>query len=307
MEKIQKHAVFIVSAGSTGTTFFGETLKEMIPDSYSVHEPDVIIGLRDNVMKKIHDFGLHQAVIGKLFGTDGISNLSLNYISKKISHLQLVNKIHKSRNTYYNTIDKPIIIEAYYGWYGVLPGIRDVFSNYKIVVILRDPREWVRTEMNARRKMYGPRNIRYILKLKTLNPNLTGDTKYAERWKSMNRFEKLCWAWRVIYSILLKEKDDEHVLVIKFEDIFQSKNRYNELKRLLSFLTDFPSKKFEYKILEGILENHFNRSTGDSFPEWQQWNPGYIKYLHSVCFPLMGKFGYGQEVEWREIVNHSSI
>ncbi|MEJ2051510.1 MAG: sulfotransferase domain-containing protein, partial [Calditrichota bacterium] len=177
-----------------------------------------------------------------------------------------------------------------------------LFSDYKIVIIVRDPRQWAASYMNTTSTMYGPKNLRYRLGINLFSPTLLGDMEYGEKWNAMNRFEKLCWAWQAIYSILLKELGDEHVLLIKFEDIFLANNRYNELERLLIFLTTFPSRNFEYRITKGLLENPINRSTGKEFPKWQHWDPAQAKYLHSLCSPLMEKFGYGHEKQWLEMV-----
>ncbi len=126
----------------------------MINDSFFVHEPDVLMDFKIKSLEQIKYFGFYQLIFGKLSGKTGIRNLSQNYLAGKIDTGQVSDAIVRHRRKYYNAINQKMIIESYSGWYGVISGIRRLYKNYKIVVILRDPREWVTSNMNWE-TMYG--------------------------------------------------------------------------------------------------------------------------------------------------------
>lgn len=295
----------MVSGGRTGTKYFGEMLAQMIPDSFSVHEPDVIAGFEYPVWQRIRDFGLYHAVIGKLTGRTGIRNLSQRFLSGKISISELKDEILQHRRKYYARIDHDLIIESYTAWYGVIPAIPLAFPSYKIVGVIRDPRTWVTSIMNWG-TMYGPRDWVGRLSLGRLTPHAIHDERWAEYWPEMNRFEKVCWAWQAINSIMLDSmRELPHVLTLRYEDLFLSPSRKNTLYELLDFLTDFGDRKFPYHANPALLDRRIHQSRKKSFPEWPQWAPEMAVILDRHCGRLMSRFDYGQESEWRKLCSRS--
>jgi len=213
----EKNFVFIISAGRTGTKFLGDKLSEIIENSYSVHEPDVLNDDFKNIINKIYQFGIYQMIIGKFLNKTGIRNLSQNYISRKININQLVTQLINHREKFYKKINSNLIIESYSGWYGVIPGIQKLYKYYKIIIIIRDPREWIRSTINWQ-NIYGKKDFVQklsFLKLERLNPEMTQDMNYSMDWKEYSKFEKLCWMYNSLYSIMLSEaKNDQNIEVV---------------------------------------------------------------------------------------------
>ena len=54
-----KYFVFLISAGRTGTKFFGDLLGEMVDGAFSVHEPDVLMDFKLKSLQQLRHFGLY--------------------------------------------------------------------------------------------------------------------------------------------------------------------------------------------------------------------------------------------------------
>jgi hypothetical protein len=286
----EKYFVFVTSAGRTATKYFGELLDDMITGSYSVHEPDVFSGFKIKSLQQIRQFGLNHLIFGKFTGKTGIRNLSQRYLAKKINREQLKAALVDHRRKYYKGIRQDLIIESYSGWYGVIPGIRNLYKNYKIVVVIRDPRDWITSNMNWG-TMYGKRDWVSRLKLERLNPNMVGDKQYVTQWQNFSQFQKLCWAWKTIYQIIIdNSKNDPNVQIIRFEDLFRSPKKYLNLENLLAFITQFSDKAFSYCIPENILERRIHKNISYAFPTWNHWNSDMKADCEKICGDLFNRF-----------------
>ena len=124
---------------------------------------------------------------------------------------------------------------------------------------------------------------------------------YKSKWKSMSRFEKLCWAWITMNQYAIdKISKNPNSNLFKFEDIFNSDNRYDNLRELIDFATSFPDgKKIAYGSLEGTLEKKININPSYEFPSWKKWSSNNLKRFKNICEPLMNKLEYGNEKDYR--------
>ena len=282
----------MISAGRTGTKFFGDQLGHMIDGAFSVHEPDVLMDFKLKSLDQLRLFGWYNLIFGKLTGKSGIRNLSQNYLAGKLLLPELKAAVMDHRKKFYHTIDQNLIIESYSGWYGAIPAIQSLYKNYKIVVIVRDPRDWVISNMNWG-TMYGKRDWVSRLKLGRLNPATINDEHYRDLWRGFTRFQKLCWAWKTIYEIILKSVEkDPNVIIIKFEDLFQSNKKYDHLRRLLSFITRYPDNNFSFHIPDNILERKTNVNISYSFPKFESWSVEMKTELSGICGDIMKNLGY---------------
>ena len=123
--------------------------------------------------------------------------------------------------------------------------------------------------------MYGRRDWVSKLGLGRLNPKLVRDKQYQAQWKSFSRFQKLCWAWKTIYETLLDSiKDDPNARIVKFEELFETQDKYVNLRDLLEFLTRFGGRAFDFKIPPNILEKKVHQNISQQFPNWKDWEDG---------------------------------
>lgn len=302
MPVVSKYVVVVVSGGRTGTQFLGDVLSDMIPNSFSIHEPDILTGIADDVWGKIRVFGLYQMVVGRFFGRTGIRNLNQRFLGGKISLDRLVEEVHRHRAGYYDSIEQDLIIESYAAWFGMLPAIPRSFEHYKIVGIVRDPRTWMTSWMNHAAR-YGPSDRVTKLGFQRLNPELLGDTTFTQRWPEMGLFEKNCWLWKTVNSMITGHVEtDEGAHLFRFEDLFTGQDRAKHFTAMLDFITRFSEYRFEYEFDESALDLKKNFSDKNSFPTWRDWSPAQAKTLAEICNPLMNRLGYGREDEWQELI-----
>lgn len=294
-----KNFVFIVSAGRTGTKYFGKTLSSVIDDTFSIHQPDVFTP-RDGLsafLKAVRDFGFYQVFLGKILNRTGIRNLSQNYLSGKHSIEELQESLIAHRRKYYECIDKQLIIESNYAWYGCIPAIRKLYTNYKIVVVSRDPKSWATSIMNRSLLLGGSLfgGLDWVSRsgLGRLTPALINDKEYQQQWKEFSQFQKVCWTYKTQYEIILKEtKNDVNCRVVKFEDLFDSEDRYHNLKNLLDFVTTFNDSKFSHSIPDNVLEKKVHASIKSDFPRPEDWGQDLTDQCRQICGKIAGELGY---------------
>jgi hypothetical protein len=287
-----KYFVFLTSAGRTGTKFFGDLLGGMISKAFSVHEPDVLMDFKLKSLQQLQHFGLYNLIIGKLLRKTGIRNLSQNFLSGRIGLAELKAAIVDHREKFYRSIDKELIIESYSGWYGAIPAIQSLYRNYKIVVIVRDPRDWIVSNMNWG-TMYGKRDWISRLGLGRLDPAMIGDAQFEHQWPNFAQFQKLCLAWKTIYEIILQTiENDPNAIIFKFEDLFRFEEKYENLAKLLTFICEFPGRKFSYRIPEAVLEKKVNINISYEFSGKKNWDAKMNDYLNRICSSTALKFNY---------------
>jgi len=299
MSEIAKHMVIITSTGRTGTRFFGDFLSSMVPGAYSVHEPDVVEGVSRRTWQRIRTFGPYHMLLGRLLGRTGIRNLTQQFISGSLDRHQLVERLRRQRSAYYRSLPGDPIIESYSQWYGILPAVPELFSHYRVVVIVRDPRTWVASCMNFGAP-FGPRDLVSRLGFKRLDPITAGDRVYAERWPRMSRFERIAWTWKTINGYLLDfARQDPHTRIYRYESLFLGEDRASQLADLLEFITRFPDRDFPSNFDDTVLQRRHHASTRQAFPDWPDWSDEQARQLFEICGTQMADLGYGGEATWQ--------
>ena len=296
---VNKDIVFIVSGGRTGTTLFGEALGSVIPEATSFHEPDLLDGISLRSWRAIRRFGLYHMVVGRLIGTTGVRNLAQSYLSNKLSREEAVRAVFSQRGAFYRAQPTPMVIEAYYQWYGLLPVLREAFPKAKIAGIVRDPRTWVSSWLRFGGHHDEADRVAAIGQSR-LNPEMIGDRRFADQWNRMNKFERLCWDWQTIYRLIAEfDERDDLCSVYKFEEIFGNDLR---MRQFLSWITTFGDHSYACRPHAEALNRVVNASSNLNRNDWPGWPPQQAATLARICEPIMSRFGYGEEPEWRALV-----
>lgn len=107
----------------------------------------------------------------------------------------------------------------------------------------------------------------------------------------MSQFEKCCWQWVKRDSFIYKVvKDDERVITVKFEDIFDKSN--HELWNILSFLEiDMNREKFN-RICEKFMNKKINKSKRYTFPYWKKWDISLREKFVNIAGQHMKNYNY---------------
>ena len=251
----EKDIVFITSGGRTGTTFFGEKLSAMVEDCFSVHEPDLKYGWRDQrTWRNVKSFGLWHMIIGRAIGRTGGMATALRYLTGRISHEESVRRIRASRVRYFGKQRQPLIVEANYQLSPILPVLRSAFPNAKIIAITRDEDSWVRSwlKKGTRHTSRDPVNPAKRLTAVTLR-----DGEYAALWPEMSAEERLRWEWRFLDERMrVFAQQDRLTKLYSYEDLFLSDGA--AMRDLLAFSTTHGERQYSYHFEPEMLAERIN-------------------------------------------------
>lgn len=304
---VSKDLVFIVSGGRTGTTFFGNALNNIIEDCYAVHEPDLMPDFRKSgigkIVRRVRTFGLYHMVIGRLRGETGVRNLARKRLSNQHGgdSETIQQAIRKHRNFFYAGVTPSLVVESYSQWYGLLPEIRKVYPDAKVVAIIRDPRDWIKSWLNYEGH-HDSRDMVLLAGQSRLSPAMIGDHEWADRWSKMSVFQKLCWDWKTIYGLIddFTQRDDL-TAVFRFEDLFDA-GRPDMRRTFLDFVTTHGDRCYVYRDSNALFGQHINASSGKT-ADWTSWSTADARFLEQMCGDLMARYNYGTESAWRAKVN----
>jgi hypothetical protein len=299
INKIKKPTIIITSLGRTGTKFFQVLMKSLLPQSCSLHEPDVFnffqykrgIERVSQVQAQVKEVGLYNLFIRKPLGSWSLMEVSDKRVCGAIDISAALNKVYNQRSSFVKNVSGSPYIESNAGYYGVLDILDHVFDQYRAVYIVRDGRNWIQSEMNWG-QMYGKSKLQKLVAHTWPTAVQCGEvSKYT--WESMARFEKLCWAWVKLNEYAVNSiTGNPNIALIKFEDIFKSENQYQNLEELLTFLTSFEEPtKLDFTSIAGWLEKRIHGSEG-IFPKWADWSTNQKEYFHGICGPLMERLDY---------------
>ncbi len=305
---IKKPTVIITSLGRTGTLFFARFFKDRFSNVAAFHEAGRIT-LREikmsEIVGSIKNFGLKKSVFNKLSRESGLMSLSHKRMRSEISTQQAAEGIIANRKSFIEKAKEDLYVESNYQYYGLIDVLPSVFERYKLVYIIRDPRDWVASCINSR-LFYHPTDFHTLIGDR-ITPALIKDEEYTDKWRKMDRFEKLCWAWNYINNYAVKSvKNNPYASIYKFEEIFLSDDRAAKLIELIEIILDFDGLRIQRPGKEDVaefLDRKINKSKIQNFPKWDKWPKGRAKFLHEMCGSLMQEFNYGKEEKWQSLIS----
>lgn len=294
---IEKTTILITSLGRTGTEFFARFFAEILPDSTSIHEPDIFqnTGVGNKWLHYVHQVrraGIWRMVFLKALGKWTLVKLSDERFLGKFSREQAVRELNAQRLGFIQKMPGSVYVEANIGYYGLLDVTPHVFRQHKIIYVVRDGRDWIKSHMNWG-EFYGKKGVRKLISHNWPEASSLPNDPYADKWHMLSKFEKLCWAWTRLNEYALKSiKHNPHARIFRFEDIFLGNARYQVLNKLVAFATSQPDIDLDQiGSTEGWLERKVHQSE-EGFPSWDDWTQEQKYQFERICGPLMGKLGY---------------
>jgi len=294
---INKPSILITSIGRTGTEFFAKFFADIIPDCTSLHEPDIVqfVGVENKIMQfaqQVRRAGFQQMVLGKITGEWSLVKLSDKRFLNRINHQDAANKLNALRVDFIQKMPGTIFIESNIGYYGLMDVSSNVFRDHRIIYIVRDGRDWVRSAYNWG-EIYGKKGFRGLFSHRWPTAKDVVADPFAGKWAEFSRFEQLCWTWSKLneYALATLSKNPD-AKAFHFEKIFMGENRYEYLGNLVKFATSLPgidSKK--NKNVHGWLERKIHQGSNE-FPGWDQWTVDQKDQFRRICGALMEKLGY---------------
>ena len=299
---IKKPTIIITSPARTGTTFFYKLFDEITYNTICFHEPDRF-GIKNvnaelkgkNTFQdriwKIQNFGLLNLTLKKPLDKWGLLSLSHKRMSDEIKIEECSKKIEECRKKFIESFEENVYIESNYHYYGLIDVIEKVFKQHKLIYIMRDGRDWVRSHINIE-LFYHEKDLHTILNNR-LTPKKIKDEKYIDRWDNMSQFEKLCWAWTKINSYALETiKKNKNAKMFYFEDIFKSKDKYENIVKILEFTKTLDDIQYNFEKISGIIEEKVHKNPSNKFPKWDDWSEKQKNQFEEICGPLMTKLRY---------------
>ena len=306
MSVIDKPCIFITSTGRTGTQFFGQKMSRMIDGCTSIHEADLVWLRRPREWYgKLRRFGLCRMTVGRLTPYHSLRTLANARQTNRISDSEAVDCLKALRLEVIRTCQRRVFCEANAQYGAVVDLLEHAFPNSRTLYVVRDPRDWVRSFMNIRAGFYSPFEIRRWIPKGRLKASQFASDPYANQWRKMSRFERLCWAWNQenSHAIRCAAKTD-NARVCRFEDLFHGQQREEAFRKMLEFVTEFPDGfRARWTFDPSILSQKVHSKSAGPFPKWTEWQQMYVNQVHEHCGELMQQFGYGQEPQWREKVS----
>lgn len=294
-EMIDKKSVLITSAGRTGTAFLADLFGRIVEQCDSFHEPDVFkriaLGSLLAHWGAVRNFGLFQYTLGKVCGKGGIRSLSVARIANRLPSEVIASALLEQRRKFVDALPGPVYVESSNQLHGLIDIIPLVFSQCRIIFVVRDGRAWVRSRMNSGRWFCRGDVLSYFNR--RLSPLALDHHELASRWRDMSRFEKLCWSWTAINGAALRQVvRAEMARTFKFEELFHPPHGCSDLAGLLSFATSFDGEHLSFGSLNGALKKKVNVAPTNSFPAWQDWSADQRAQFERHCGELMHELGY---------------
>jgi hypothetical protein len=155
----------------------------------------------------------------------------------------------------------------------------------EIIYMCRDGRDFVRSAYP--RKLY--------TELETqLSVIPTDDSQYAEKWHTMDRFERICWYWAVTYERLLEDSGGTDYQYFKSNIADKVGLKVNEKQWLqaVSNPENSTSGNLLRKRLVMFAKKASDKGAGETLPEWDNWSIEKKGAFERICGGVMDKLGY---------------
>ncbi|MFW9773018.1 MAG: sulfotransferase domain-containing protein [Candidatus Thorarchaeota archaeon] len=280
---------FIVSTGRTGTKFLVYLLNNLFNDIDVRHEPEI------NFLKLRYRFE-----VGKI----SLENATQEFL--------------KLRYNLYNNVQEATYIESNPYLSTLIPIIKKIFSDYRIIHIVRDGREWLRSAMSRGIQesfvfktslplvdvlRMIPINTDWYRKLNLLRINNImkdiwriraidfKDDPYRDLWNHMSQLERFAWKWQKINRFIQEAiKDDNKAMIIHFEDLF--KQNYSGIQKILDFFELDYSLDLKRSKLDSLLSEKINKTRSFRLSHWKNWEPEQMHKFNLIAGDLMRYYGY---------------
>lgn len=257
----------ILSTGRTGTMFFADILRMLLPNAHVYHEA----GERSRLINIL----MHAHISGLL-----PSQIPIWVWRRAIA----ANLYHRGNANY---------IDSNNHIYAFVSKLPELYPNLKIIHIVRDPRTYVSSHINWARHRPKSFIANHIVPFWQPNAYLLGQMSFR-KWSYLSPLERFAWIWDYKNrSINQFENSDIPYLRVRFEDFFVGNDPEKYLNQLFSFL-NLP----KITHVNEYFQQPVNPGGKKSFPSWPNWTPDQSNKLQAICGETMALYGYGHELAW---------
>ncbi len=257
--------VLIVSTGRTATKFFS--------------------GFFD------HNFA---PVLGRHEPAPDLFELGTDYVRNVCSHRNAVSLLKRYRYPVYKKLKETgatVYLESNNNAALLLPVVKEVFPELKVVFITRDPKSYLISAYSKSHgqpgyKLYGKNDPRDRLTAK----DFPGDRLF-DAWDEIPRFEKLCWHWKTYNALISKFlSGDVDYISLKYEDLFGQD--FLTIKKLIEFVgVSLPDQSTD-QFLSTLLARKSNQSDTYQMLPFAQWDAAKRQSFHDILGEDAKKYRY---------------
>ena len=161
--------------------------------------------------------------------------------------------------------------------------IAEEIPDSKFIVLVRDPRDFVRSGM--RRNYY----CGHPWDFGRLKPKEDG--KEIEKWQKLDQFEKICWLWNETYQKIdhtVSYIGANRVLEVRFEDLI------NNIEKTIEIFDFLDLKGFDEGKIREILSHKFNEQVDGICKKPENWPEHQHATLWRVCGQISENYGYSR-------------
>lgn len=264
--------VLIVSTGRTGTKFLARLFSGIFPDTESKHEP-----------------------------YPDLFKLATTSIRQKMPTEKTVKNLRKSRERICREVHrkgKKMYIESNNNLAWILPAAIDLFKQCKIIHIIRDPRDYVRSQYSKTVFSRDPDEPEtYFMKSNDRRKRIRAvdfeTSRYQEAWEKMSRFEKVCWYWCKKNKVICEALEFyDQSITVKFKDLFNTETSYAGLWEILRFLNLEERGLAQKEKIMNLMTQKTNRSKKYLLKTWPNWSREQMDQFQAIIGPCMKQYGY---------------
>ena len=239
---------FVIASGRSGTLFLASLLKSD-PLCHVYHEPVQFEEIA------------HLRALMRPDSTESYLN--------KFRRYDIQNRILRDNCQKYVEVNGYLRLHA--------ADLKKTFPNCRIIHLVRDPRNVVRSHMN--RSVLTDEHPIYHQKMKN-PPPLTND-----EWRHMTRFEKLSWLWQ--YEN--RKMRNQACKTVRFESILTDFNYFEQ-----HFIQEL-QLNINRPVWQQFVSVQINPSKTYFFPSYPKWSDELKKSFNQICGPEMDELGYRSE------------
>jgi len=179
-----------------------------------------------------------------------------------------------------------VYVESNNRFFSLLRPLRVVFPHSRIVHVLRDGRDYVRSGLG--RRWYTEKD-----RFPRLRADMFPDDPYAREWERMDRFEKIAWRWQKKDMFIMRDVAElDNTLTVRFEDVFLTEGRPGlyDITRFIGFPDEVVGSH-----LHALGEEKMNATRNSPIPAWDEWDPPMRERFEQIAGEHMRRCGYSNQ------------
>jgi hypothetical protein len=255
-----KNVVLIVSTGRTGTKAIATHLDTAYSQVKALHEPPPTRFLLRRTANK--------------------------YLCGRISRDELARVLTDQRRALVEETVEDVYVESNPGLAGFLDVFGDVFPDFQVLHVVRDPRTYVVSALNWGVFRGAKHLLARYLKYWLPKPEYMQNSS-EPKWRDMSGAERLSWHWKLINQHLDRAATmyPDRYLRMKFEDLFA-----RDGSGMAKFVESI-GLPFTEQITLSANAGNVNASRGEPI-RWKDWNDDDKRAVLRYCAPQMRAYGY---------------